>query len=84
MNLRAGGEQSRPTRVPRERELVPQRRDVDGQARVVVVAPRSADIAGPFEDDEVVDPVALQQVRRGDAAGPGADDGDLVDGSGGV
>ena len=84
VNLRAGGEQSRPTRVARKRKLVPQRRDVDGQAGVVVVAPGSAHVAGTFEDDEIVDPIAPQQVRGGDSTRAGADNRDLVDGFGGV
>ena len=79
VDLRAGGEQSRPVGVAGERELIPQRRDVDGQAGIVVVAPGPADVPGPFQDDEVLDPVTPQQVRRGDPTGPGADDRHLMD-----
>ena len=79
VDLRAGGEQPRPIRIAGERELVPQRRDVDGQAGIVVVAPGPADVPGPFQDDEVVDPVAPQQVRRGDPTGAGANDRHLMD-----
>ena len=78
VKLRARGEQPGPVGVGCERQLVPQRRNVDGQARVVVVAPRAAEVVAAFQDHEIRDAPLAQQMRRGDPAGPGADDRHLV------
>lgn len=76
------------SRVPRRRigssrgwgegQLVPQRRNVDGQAGVVIVAPGAAELVVTFQDDEVGDALLAQQVCDGDSAGASPDDGHVV------
>src|SRR3954467_8699029 len=78
IELGARREQPAPLGVGVERQLIPQRGDVDGQAGVVVVAPGAAEVVGAFENDEVGDSLLAQQMCCGDAAGPCADDRDLV------
>ena len=78
VDLGPGREEAGPVPVRCEGELVPQRRDVDGQSGIVVVAPGPAEVVAPFEDHEVGDAVSPQQVAARDTAGSGSDDGDLV------
>ena len=60
LDLVALGEDARPARIQLERELVAERRDVDGDPRIGVVPPGAADVVGLLEDHEVVDPLVLR------------------------
>ena len=66
-----------PLDVRGEGELVPQRRDVDGQTGIVVVAPRPAEVVAALEDHEICDAPSPQQMPARDTAGPASDDGDV-------
>jgi hypothetical protein len=57
-----------------ERERVQLRRNVAGQARIAVIAPRSAQVIGPVKHDEVVDPRLLERDRHADPAKSRTDD----------
>src|SRR5262245_9476894 len=72
-DLITGGKASAPAPWA-ERERVKQRRYIAGQAGIAVVAPGSAEIAGPVDTDEVIDARLLEPDRHADAAEPGADD----------
>ena len=57
-----------------ERERVQVRRHVAGQARIAVIAPRSAEVIRPVQHDEVVDACLLERDRHADPAESGTDD----------
>src|SRR5439155_1267178 len=68
-DLLAAPERVLPVRVRRGRQRVRVRRDVTGETGVGVVAPDTADVVGPLEDDEVLDPGPALGVRRIATAG---------------
>src|SRR5205823_837211 len=72
-DLGAASERVAPVRVGGGGQRVEARRDVAGDAGVAVVAPHATDLGGAFEDDEVLDAVALERDGGGDPAEPGAD-----------
>ena len=57
----AGREQPRPVRVRFERIRVGHRRDVDGQARIVIDVPGTAEVVLTFEDREIVEAESLER-----------------------
>ena len=75
LDLRLARERAAPGRVGREGERVQVRRDVALAARVMVVAPRAADVVGALEHDEVVDALLLEADRHAEAGEAAADDG---------
>ena len=77
LDLRSRGEQPRPVRVRFEEIRIRRGGDIDGQARVVVHVPGSAEVVLPVEDDEIVDTQALELDCRADTAEAGPDDEDL-------
>ena len=78
LNLRAAGEDACPSRIAREGVLVGHRRDVDRDARVIVLPPAASHLVGALEDREVLDARLLELDAGRDPAGPGADDDHLV------
>ena len=77
LDLRSRGEQPRPVRVRLEEVRVRGGGDIDGQARIVVDMPGSAEVVLAVEDDEVVDTHALELDCRADTAEAGPDDESL-------
>ena len=77
LDLRARREQPRPVRVGLEEVGVRGGGDVDGQARVVVDVPGSAQVVLAVEDDEVVVAQPLELDGRADSAETGAHDDDV-------
>jgi len=71
-DLLPGREAAAPAARP-ERERVQVRRDVAGQARVGVVTPGPPEIAGPVEDEEVIDACLPERRGHADPPEPGAD-----------
>ncbi|CPU60082.1 Uncharacterised protein [Mycobacteroides abscessus] len=66
-----------PLRVSCKGVLVGEGWHIDAQARVVILVPAATNIVGAFQQHDVSD-TRLQQLDPGcNAAGPGADDGDL-------
>jgi hypothetical protein len=57
-----------------KRERVQVRRYVAGQARIAVIAPRSAEVIGAVQHDEIVDARLLERDRHADPAESRADD----------
>ena len=74
LDLRARGEQPRPVRVRLEPIRVAGRGHVDGESRIVVDVPGSAQVALSVEDDEVLIAQPLELDRSTDSAEAGADD----------
>src|SRR5581483_6908184 len=77
LELRAGGEQSRPVRVGLEPVGIGGRWDVDGQTRIAVDVPGSTQVGLALEDGDVVEPEALELDGRPDAAEAGTHDDDI-------
>src|SRR3954451_2868900 len=69
---------ARPVRALVEGELVAERRDVDGDARIRVPVPGPADALSLLDDDEVVEAGLVEFDGRADAGEPGPDHDDLV------
>ncbi|SIN40773.1 Uncharacterised protein [Mycobacteroides abscessus subsp. abscessus] len=78
LHLRSRGKDARPLRIARERELIDHRRNVDGDPRVHVVAPRAAQIVGPIDDHEILYSGLLQAHSCAEAAYSRTDDDDMV------
>lgn len=81
VDLRTRRENPAPPRVSVERELVPQDRDVDREARVVVVTPGAAEIVAALQNRDIGDSAPAELVRGRDTAGTRADDRDVVFGT---
>ena len=77
LQLRSGGEQPGPVRVGLEGIGVGDRRDVDGESRVVVHVPRPAQVVLPLEDRDVVQALSLQFDRGTHPAEAGTHDHDV-------
>ena len=74
LDLRLGGERSRPVRVRREREAVELRGYVAGRAGIGVVVPGAPDVVRPVQHDEVALPGPVEPDRGSEAAEACADD----------
>ncbi len=77
-NLALRGKGACPAWIRLEGVRVQVRLDVACGARVVVVAPGAPDFVGSLEDDEVVDPRALEANGHAEPGKAGADDDGLV------
>jgi len=79
LELLARGEEPRPVRIGLEGVRVGHRRDVHGQAGVVVDVPGAAEIVLPLQQDDLAgDAQALERDGRAHAAEAGTHDRDLV------
>src|SRR5262249_27244542 len=78
LQLAPGGVHARPVRALLERELVAERRDVDGDARVRVPVPRTTDAVALVDHEVVGDAGGAEPDRGPDPREPRPDDGDLV------
>src|SRR5207248_1890872 len=76
-DLVPGREHPGPARVLLERERVQVRRDVAGAARIRVVPPGTAEVAGLLQDDEVLAACLLELDPHAQPGKPGPDDHDL-------
>src|SRR5690348_3386041 len=79
-DLRLPREGVRPVRVEGEGVRVQMRGHVAGAARVGVVTPGAADLAGLLEDDEIVAAGPLELDRRAEPREAGSDDRDVAAG----
>src|SRR5581483_602158 len=77
LDLRLGRERAAPAGVRGEGERVEVGRDVAGGAGIGVVPPRAADLAGPLQDDEVLDTGLLQADGHAEPGEARPDDEDL-------
>ena len=75
-DLAAGGEPSRPIRVGLKGKRIKMRGHVAGNARIAVLAPGAADLAGFLVDAEVFKAFLFQPDRHAHAGEPCAENGD--------